>query len=241
MSSIVLIPGAWLGGWAWERVTDELRNQGHDVWPVTLSGVAERAAEAGPETDLEQHVSEVVGLIEGEDLRDVLLVGHSYGGMVVSTAAGRIADRIGRVVYVDSGPLPEGVSQFDTNGPQEQVAIREQVGAGYVVPPPPFDPAAEPQTLAGLSDADLATLRERATPHPFASLTQGVSYTPEYAKLPATLFACTIPGDAARQMIEDGHPYFAMLAGADVIELPTGHWPMFSEPQRLAEILATLT
>src|SRR5690349_10380021 len=100
MSSIVLVPGAWLGGWAWQRVVDDLRTRGLDVWPVTLGGVAERSAEAGPDTDLEQHVSEVIELIESADLRDVLLVGHSYGGMVVSTAAGRIADRIGRVVYL---------------------------------------------------------------------------------------------------------------------------------------------
>lgn len=161
--------------------------------------------------------------------------------MVVSTAAGRIADRIARVVYVDSGPLPEGMSQFDTNGPEQQELIRAQVGDTHVVPPPPFDPAADPVNLADLDEMALAHLREHATPHPFASLTQGVSYTPEYAELPATLIACTIPADVARQMIADGHPFFAMLAGGEVVELPTGHWPMFSEPKLLAEILDELT
>lgn len=243
MKTMVLVPGMWLGAKAWQDVATRLAAVGHQVFPVTLPGVAERADEAGPATDLMAHVEDLLALLEREDLHDVVLVGHSYGGMVVSTAAGRAAHRIRRVVYVDSGPLPEGVSQFDTLSPEEQARIRAQVGDGYLIPPPAFDPAdptIDPATLGGLDGAALTRIREQATPHPFASATQPVRYTAAYQTLPQTLITCMFPAAMVRQMIDAGHPFFALLKGADVVELPTGHWPMFSRPGDLAAILAGL-
>lgn len=238
---MVLVPGMWLGAQAWQDVTSRLTEAGHRVYPVTLPGVGERAGEASAATDLDAHTADVIALIEREDLRDVVLVGHSYGGMVVSTAAGQVADRIKRVVYVDSGPLPEGVSQFDTTSPEEQEQTRAQVGDGYLVPTPPFDPAVMgDEILAGLDESTLARIRAQATPHPFASATQPVHYAPAYAGLPQTLITCMFPAATVQQMIDEGHPFFALLKGADVVELPTGHWPMFSRPDDLAAILAAL-
>jgi pimeloyl-ACP methyl ester carboxylesterase len=237
MATIVLVPGMWLGAWAWQDVASRLTEAGHDTRPVTLTGLAERAGEATAGTDLDTHAADVVRLLESEDLRDVVLVGHSYGGMVVSTAAGQVADRVRRVVYVDSGPLPEGVSQFDTSPPEEQERIRAEVGEGYLVAVPPFEQDGSPM-LAGLDDAALARIRANATPHPFASVTQPVHYTPDYARLPQTLVSCTFAAAQVSEMIAAGHPFFALLRGADVAELPTGHWPMFSRPADLADLLA---
>jgi pimeloyl-ACP methyl ester carboxylesterase len=239
MTTMVLVPGMWLGAWAWRDVASGLAAAGHDVRPVTLTGLAERAAEASAGTDLDTHVADVVTLLEKEDLRDVVLVGHSYGGMVVSTAAGLVADRIRRVVYVESGPLPEGVSQFDTNPAEEQERIRAEVGDGYLVAVPPFEQDGSP-ALAGLDESALTRIRAEATPHPFASVTQPVHYTPDYARLAQTLITCMFPAAQAREMIATGHPFFALLRGADVEELPTGHWPMFSRPADLAEMLARM-
>ncbi|NUT37081.1 MAG: alpha/beta hydrolase [Hamadaea sp.] len=241
MTTMVLVPGMWLGAQAWQDVADKLTAAGHDVHPVTLPGVGDRAAEATAGTDLDAHVDDVIALFDRLDLRDVVLVGHSYGGMVVSTAAGRLADRIKRVVYVDSGPLPEGVSQFDTTAPEEQERTRVQVGDGFLVPPPSFDPAdMGSEMLAGLDESTLARMRSQATPHPYASVTQPVHYTPAYASLPQTLVTCMFPAAMVQQMIDDGHPFFALLKGADVVELPTGHWPMFSRPDDLAAVLGVL-
>ncbi|MGK5443344.1 alpha/beta fold hydrolase [Micromonospora sp. URMC 105] len=239
MATFVLVPGFWLGGWAWREVTADLRGRGHDVYPVTLTGVAERAHLAGPEVGLETHTADLTGLIEAEELRDVVLVGHSGGGMPVLQAADRMPDRIARVVYVDSGPLPDGVSQFDTNPPEEQERLRALIGDGHLLPPPAWEPAEDPQNLAGLDDDALALLRRRSTGHPLGAATDPVRRTGGRA-VPAALVACTFPVEVVAAMIAEGHPFFAGLTGAELHGLPTGHWPMLSEPKALADLLDTI-
>ncbi|MFI5487182.1 alpha/beta fold hydrolase [Micromonospora echinaurantiaca] len=239
MATFVLVPGFWLGGWAWREVAATLRGQGHEVHPVTLTGVAERAHLAGPEVGLETHTTDIVRLIEVEDLRDVLLVGHSGGGLPVTQAADRIPDRIARVIYVESGPMPDGMSQFDVNPPEEQERLRAQIGDGHLLPPPAWDPAADPENLAGLDDAALALLRARATPHPLRAATEPVRRTGGRA-VPTALVASTFPLPMVEEMIAQGHPFFAGLAGGQLHALPTGHWPMLSEPKGLAAVLDTI-
>jgi len=236
MATFVLVPGFWLGAWAWREVTTSLRAAGHEVHPLTLTGVADRAHLAGPDVDLDTHTTDIVRLIETEDLRDVVLVGHSGGGMPVAQAADRIPDRLARVVYVDSGPLPDGVAQFDTNPPEEQERLRALIGDGHLLPPPAWDPADDPANLAGLDDEILDLLRARTTGQPLRTATDPVRRTGG-RPVPTALIACTFPVEVVRDMIAQGHPFFAGLAGGDLYGLPTGHWPMFSEPKRLAELL----
>ena len=228
MSTFVLVPGMWIGAWAWREVTAALRAAGHDVFPLTLTGVADRAHLAG--ADLETHVADIVGLIEAEDLRDVVLIGHSYGGLPVTVAAERIPDRLARVVYVDSGPLPAGARQLDQLGDQV-------VPDGDAVPPRAWDPAADPQLLAGLDERALGLLRARATPHPLASVRAPLPRTGAGIAVPIALISCAFPVEQVRRMIADGHPWFAELAGAELIGGPTGHWPMLSAPAELAAAL----
>lgn len=219
----------WLGAWAWHDVTAALRGAGHTVHPLTLTGVADRAHLLGPGTDLDTHTEDIVRLVEAEDLRDVVLVGHSYAGMPVSAAALRLRDRIARVIYVDSGPLPEGATQLSMTG--------EPAPEGDAVPPREWDPEADPVLLAGLDEAALALLRTRATPHPAASCTQPLGARATSADLPTTLIACTFPLDQIKEMMAAGHPFFAGLAEAEIVALPTGHWPMLSTPRALADVL----
>jgi pimeloyl-ACP methyl ester carboxylesterase len=241
MTTFVLVPGFWIGGWAWDEVATSLRAVGHRVHSITLTGVAEKAHLATPETDLDTHTDDIVRLIEEEDLHDVVLVGHSGGGMPVTQAADRVPERIKRVVYVESGPLPAGVSQFDTNEPAEQERLRAEIGDGHLLPARDWDAEADPVLLAGLDEAALAMLRERSTPHPLGAATQPIRRTGAGDALPVALVACVFPIEQVEAMVAEGHPFFAAFQGGEIRGLPTGHWPMLSEPKRLAEILAELS
>lgn len=238
MATIVLVPGAWLPASAWNGVADDLRTRGHAVHPITLRGVG---ATTDPDhTDLDAHVADIVGLLEDADLSDVVLAGHSYGGNVVAVAAGAVADRLRHVVYIDSGPLPQGMAQFDVNPPELQESLRAGVVDG-MLPPPRFTPEElGPQMLDGLDDAALERLRALATTHPFASLVQPAGYPHGIADVPTTLIACTFPLEMVQQLMAQDDPFFALLKGAEIAAVPTGHWPMFSEPKRLAELLDSI-
>jgi pimeloyl-ACP methyl ester carboxylesterase len=221
----------WLGGWAWRDVARDLRDAGHDAYPVTLTGLADRAHLGGPGTDLSTHITDITALVSWYELTDVVLVAHSYAGAPVTGAAERLGERVARVVYVDSGPPPDGAAQVDFN-PGAPAPVLDC----WRQPPPPFDPAQDPVLLAGLSDEHLARMRRLATGHPYASTTQPLRLSGD-APPPRTLITCTMPPDQVQELIAAGNPFFAGLAGAPVLPLPTGHWPMFSEPARLAELL----
>src|SRR6266704_2926101 len=100
MATYVLVHGGSHGGWCYQRVARLLRSAGHDVYAPTLTGVGERAHLLGPDVDLETHITDVVQLLRYEDLNDVILVGHSYGGMVITGVADRALDRVGHLVYL---------------------------------------------------------------------------------------------------------------------------------------------
>ena len=228
MSTYILVGGMWIGAWAWREVTRTLRGAGHEVHPLTLTGVADRSHLLGPAVDLDTHTEDIVRLAETEDLHDIVLVGHSYGGMPVSVAALRLRERIAQVVYVDSGPLPEGSTQLSISGGTVD---------GDAVAPRAWDQEADPVLLAGLDEAALELLRTRSTPHPAASVRQPLGPHASSKDLPTTLIACTFPMDQVTEMMKAGHPFFAELTEAEIVALPTGHWPMLSEPAGLASVL----
>ncbi|GIE91934.1 alpha/beta fold hydrolase [Actinoplanes regularis] len=239
MTTFVLVPGFFLGGWAWRPVTDTLRAHGHDVYPLTLTGLAERSHLASPAVDLAMHTDDVVNLLRWEDLHDVVLVGHSYGGLVTTNAADRIPERIARLVYVDTGPLPDGAAQADFAGPEQaardRVVVDEQ-GDGWLLPPPPWADLA-----AGVEGVDGATLRrlaEHCTPQPYATATAPMRLTGAWEKLPRSSISCSF-SVAQIEALAASAPLFRHMAGDNWrhTELPTWHWPMFSRPAELASLL----
>ena len=127
MATFVLVPGFWLGGWAWRVVTETLRAAGHNVYPVTLTGLGERVHLAGPQVNLDTHIADVVNLLRYEELRNVVLVGHSYAGTVITGVADQASERIARLVYVDTWPFPDGVAQIDLNPPEARQAQEQLV------------------------------------------------------------------------------------------------------------------
>ncbi|MGP4025751.1 alpha/beta fold hydrolase [Actinomadura sp. 3N407] len=242
MATFVLVPGYWLGAWAWDEVAAELRAAGHDVHAVTPAGLAERAGEAAPGVDVDTHIADIVRVVEDGGLERVVLVAHSGANMAATGASDRIPGRIARLVYVDTGPMPSGLAGIDFHDPQARAELEKQVaeeGEGWKIPVPPFDPDTDPDNLAGLTADQLAVMRERGTPQPFGTATQALTRPDPLPATPRTLIATTIPLAAVKAMGEQGHPVFSMMVGPGWTyrELPTGHWPMLSRPRDLAALL----
>ena len=136
---VVLVPGACLGGWCWRDVAGQLRAMGHEVYPVTLTGLGERVHLAGRDVDLETHITDVVNLLEYEGLDHAVLVGHSYAGIVVSGVADRCRERLDAVVYLDTSPLPGGTAIIDVQSSDQrerQLRSVNEDGEGWRWPPP---------------------------------------------------------------------------------------------------------
>ncbi len=228
MVNFVLVPGAWLGAWAWDEVAGVLRGSGHGVHPVTLSGVAERR---GVDAGQQEHVDDIVAVIESQDLQDVVLVGHSYAGVPVGQAAGRIGDRLRRVVYVDSNIPTDGKSFVDGWSEEGQAWVREQMeqSGGYW---PPL--TAEDYVGQDLSEEAVALILERGTPHPGRAITEPAELIKPIGELPTTYVKCLMDGTTPSTNVLEQ----LKSPSWELVELNTGHWPMFSQPAALAQILS---
>ncbi|MEU8379511.1 alpha/beta hydrolase [Streptosporangium sp. NPDC048865] len=226
MANFVLVAGARLGAWAWDEVVPHLRAAGQGVHPLTLSGLADRAGvPAGQQT----HVQDIVDEVEGRDLRDVVLVGHSYSGIPVGQAAERIGDRLAHVVFVDSS-LPADGEAFVSAWPDGGAAVRAAIAAngGFW----PLAPAAH-YDGQDLTDEQIARILDGSTPHPGATLTEPAVLSRPLDELPATYVQCLLAGAGS------GDDEVELLAGRNwrLVKMDTGHWPMFSRPRELARIL----
>jgi pimeloyl-ACP methyl ester carboxylesterase len=154
MSTFILVPGGWHGGWYFRPVADALRNHGHAAFPLTLTGLGDRAHLLTAATNLDTHIQDVVAFLEAEDIHDAVLAGHSYAGMVITGAAARAPGRVRRLVYCDAYVPADGDSCYDlTTTAFRELFIQGAHADGHTVPPPP-------------------RLDVRATPHPLASFLQ---------------------------------------------------------------------
>jgi pimeloyl-ACP methyl ester carboxylesterase len=232
-----------MGGWVWQDVARDLRRRGHDVYPVTLTGLGERVHLGRPETDLETHITDVVNLIEYEDLRDVILVGHSYAGIVVTGVADRVPDRLAQLVFLDSAPFADGMAYLDIPGPEAAEQMRRQVaeaGAGWHLPFPSWDQLEAESSLAGLGGAERARMQARATGQPFRSYEQPLHLTNQTGDgYQLVAIAC----NDMRNLVAAGIPPLVVMTQPPWHweDLETGHWPMLSTPVELAETLDRLS
>jgi pimeloyl-ACP methyl ester carboxylesterase len=246
MAVYVLVGGGWLGGWCWQRVARRLRQEGHDAYPVTLTGLGERVHLASSEVDLDTHITDVVNLIEFEDLHDVVLLGHSYAGLVVTGVADRVPERIAQLVYLDTGAFPDGTVIIDSFPPETRQYVERQVeesGDGWRFPMPPREELANFGSVEGLDDAQLGLLRSRAVDQPFATFRQPLRLeNPDREAVPKVGILCSFSLEQVQAMVASGDPVFRELASPNwrFVELPTGHYPMFSRPDDLAAVLLDL-
>ncbi|PWC07919.1 alpha/beta fold hydrolase [Mycetocola zhujimingii] len=230
--TIILIAGHWLGGWAWDDVLEHLKTNHSRAIAVTLPGLdaddPERAS-----TTLDDQAAAVLDLFARLDVsedRPATLVAHSGANFPVSLILDRHPELVHRVVWVDSGPVATG-SIFAPDLPE---GLEE-------LPLPPLDVLARQASLEGLSAEVLQRFRARAVPEPSPVLRQRVELTNDARRtVRTTLVCCSIPSAQVLELARAGHAMFAEVANIehlDVIDLPTGHWPMWSRPRDLAEAI----
>ncbi|MTD52570.1 alpha/beta hydrolase [Amycolatopsis pithecellobii] len=233
MSTFVLLHGAWHGGWVWARVAPRLRAAGHEVHTPTLTGVSDRAHLLTPSVGLATHIEDVTALLEAYDARDVVLVGHSYAGQVVTGVADRVPDRLTRRIYLDAFVGDDGEAAIDLQPRPVAGHYRESVagpGFGWLIP------VRSLQVLGVTRQTDVDWLSARLTPHPWRTYTEPLRLTGAADEVPAAFIECT---DWMR--VFRAHAERAAARRWPVFPLATGHEAMVTAPTELADLLLTLT
>ena len=231
--TFLLVHGAWHGGWCWRPVAERLRKAGHEVFAPSLTGLGERRHLHNRNIDLEVHIEDVVQLIEMEDLNDIVLVGHSYGGMVVTGVADRLAPRIARLVYLDAFVPENGKCLLDYTVPERAARMRhEGERTGFVTPPP--------MGLWGLKAPEhLDFVGPREVRHPYATMSQPIRLEnfAEWAQIPKTFVYCS---DPATGSFDQFAARYREAPNWRFRELKTGHAAMMLVPDEVTQILLQL-
>lgn len=235
MATFVLVHGGGHGGWCYQGVARIMRAQGQEVYTPTMTGLGEREHLLSPAVDLDMHITDIVKVLQFEDLRDVILVGHSYGGMVITGVADRAADRVGHIVFLDAANPENGQSLVDLAGPlMEASRVSGRIVDGIELV---LYPGTDPMNYFGLTDPQqIEWIKPKLTPHPWKCFEQKLILNNEAVmrKIPQTHIVCsfTLPFrdvDALKNTSE-----------GRVWDVDTGHDLMISEPQAVAELLLRL-
>ena len=234
-ATFVLIHGGGHGGWCWSRVAARLRGAGHDVHTPTLTGLGERAHLLTSRVGLSTHVEDVVNLLTYEDLEEVILVGHSYGGMVLTGVADRAVERVAQIVYLDAAIPHAGESLVDTSPGLRKFAeadARDVDGVRLVLWPGPIT-----QRLYGLEGEDWSWAEPRLTPHPYRCFEEPLPLARADAVegLPRTIINCT-----STLKVRDPNTLPRYFAGERVWEIDEPHDMMITAPELTAELLLRL-
>ncbi len=222
---IILVPGFWLGAWAWDEVASALRADGHDVTALTLPGLESADADRS-EISQSDHVNAVVDAVRSA-ASPVVLVVHSGAGFTGYAASDRVPDRIVAMVYVDTGP---GKGAMDPEfGDAEK-------------PLPPPDELAQNENLDGLSEEQLQEFRRRSVPEPGGVLREAIDLTNDARlDIPSTVICTAFSAEEYKAYAKDDDSSFlaglAELRSVTWVDLPTSHWPMWSRPTELAAII----
>lgn len=229
--TFVLLHGAWHGGWCWERVAQPLRARGHRVTCPTQTGLGERAHLISKHLTLETFGQDLINHLIYEDLRDVVLVGHSFGGNAISIAAERVPERIKSLVYLDCTILTAGVCLTDTMSPgalKERVLAFEASPTGTAIDPPP-------SSVFGVLDPDdQAWVEARMTPHPISTMIAPIPLTNKPGNdLPTRYIACTDPMYHPQERVRG----WGEILGCTAEQIATGHDAMVTAPDALVEML----
>ena len=229
--TFVLVPGAWHGGWCFGPVARRLRRAGHDVHSLTLTGLGERAHLAHAGIDLDTHIRDVVGVLDAEELTDVVLLGHSYGGCVISGVAQKRPDAIGTLVYLDAIVLADGECLFDQLDPNFQAALDTDAaenGDGYLLSIPTRE-------FLGIDAEHWPWVARRLTPHPIATAKQPLATATPPAAIRRVFIDCNQPSIPPLAVTKQR---LASASGWSIARLATGHDPFVTATSELSDMLA---
>jgi pimeloyl-ACP methyl ester carboxylesterase len=230
MSTFLVCHGAWSAAWAWKKVRPLLRAMGHEIYTPTYTGLGERAHQASRSINLETHIADVLAVVDCEDLRDFVLVGHSYGGMVATGVADRVPELVSKLIYLDAFVPGDGQSLFDMLPPEERA--RRQQGAvsggdGWLLPPNPPPPDTSPE--------DVAWITPRRRWQPIGCFTQPLRLKNPNAIRNRSYIYCTRlgPGDPFGQFAKR----FRSDPAWQFHEIDASHSPNITAPEALAGLL----
>jgi len=192
MATFVLVHGAFVGGWYWRWVAPYLRAAGHEVVAPTLTGLGDRSHLAAPVVSLETHIEDVLAVYRIEDLANTILVGHSYGGMIVAAVADRVPERVRHLVYFDSDVPADGDTSVPPSRHSARIERARAEGDGWRVPPPP---GYVPSQLAGLPPAEVDWFLDRLAPQPLRTWLEPIRLSGAGATVPTTYLRCTVGYD----------------------------------------------
>jgi pimeloyl-ACP methyl ester carboxylesterase len=227
--TFLLIHGAWHGGWCWRRVADRLRARGQTVFTPTLTGQGERAHLLHPNIDLSLHVADVLGVVKCERLNDIVLVGHSYGGCVISGVAEAVGEKIRSIVFLDAFIPDNGESLFDVVQPAVKEVIQGVLDRGETTVP------VRDAAAFKVNEKDRAWVDSLATRQPIGTMTEKIKLTGARDRIAKKIYirASGYPNvsfDKAFARVKADR-------GWRVYEVPCGHDVMIDEPDRLTDIL----
>jgi len=230
MAIFLVAHGAWSAGWVWKKMHPLMRAAGHELITPTYTGLGERGHLANPEIDLDTHIDDMLGVLAMEDLSDVVLVGHSYGGMVATGVADRARDRIAQLIYLDAFAPRDGQSAFDLlpeAAGARMRALAEADGEGWRVPPNPPPP--------DTPEEDVAWVTPRRLPQPIKAFEQKLALRGGELSLPRSYIYCQRygPGDIFAPFAERARSE----AGWRCFEIDASHNPHITAPEALRDLL----
>jgi len=228
--TIVLVHGAWHGGWCYRRVADLLRGSGYRVYTPTLTGLGERSHLLSRSINLSTHIADITNMIRWEDLQRIILVGHSYGGMVVTGAADAMSDQVAALVYLDAF-LPTAGKSFHDVLPTEVAEAQvhgANAGNGFSVPPIPAE-------AFNVNEADRVWVDSLCTPHPLGTLTQPIELTGRHAHIANKSYVLATKNPI--QLFQGFGRSMRNDPKCRSYELPCGHDVMIDLPKETAAII----
>jgi pimeloyl-ACP methyl ester carboxylesterase len=227
--TFVLVHGTWHGGWCWQRVADALRSKGHRVYAPSLTGLADRSHLLSKDVNLTTHVADIANLVKWEDLKDIVLVGHSSAGFVITQVAEEVGPSIASIVYLDAFVAQVGDNLISLANPGPRKALEEAVARGDLVAKP------VPAKAFNVNEGDRAWVDAKCTPHPLAAVVEKVTGATAREKIARKTYIRATGFDSP--VFNETLAKMKTAPGWKTYEVASGHDVMIDHPDRLTEIL----